>query len=121
MFQIFTAYGLVCNFTSGNVNTFENKIFQKLSAKPFSFEIGEIDLSNQTASVLTSNGKGSLKIVRAIGANHYLEVITEGYLNITTIYNTRTLDGSLLAAHSRHTGLLGTPIISQYYGKCSVR
>ena len=30
---------------------------------------------------------GALKIVRAINANHFLEVVNEGFLNLTTIYD----------------------------------
>ena len=119
--QAFAAAGFVCDFPGGTVNTFENEVFQTAPAKPLSFEIGDIDFPAQTESLVTPKGKGTLKIVRAIGANHYLEVITEGYLNITTIYDMKAADGSLPAAHSRHIGLLGTPVVSQYYGTCSAK
>jgi len=117
----FAAGILACSFPSGTLNTFENEVFQSAPTKPLSFDIGDIDLKGQTASLLTKDGKGALKIVRAIGANHYLEVITEGYLNITTIYDGKAADGSLPAVHSRHIGLLGTPVVSQYYGTCSIK
>jgi len=116
--QAFAAGGFVCNFASGTVNTFENQVFQTAPAKSLSFEIGDIDLPRQSASLVTKKGKGTLKIVRAIGANHFLEVITEGYLNMTTIYDVKASDGSLPAVHSRHFGLLGTPVVSQYHGTC---
>ena len=119
-----TAYaqtGYVCSFPSGMVNTFENDVFQNATAKPLSFEIGDVDLARQSASLVTPDGKGGLKIVRAIGANHFLEVITEGFLNITTIYGEPAGDGSFPAVHSRHIGLLGMPVVSQYLGTCKAK
>ena len=113
-----SAKGLVCSFPSGIVKTFENGAFKTKAAEPFSFRIGDINLNAQTASLLTPKGKGDLKIVRAIGANHFLEVITEGFLNITTIYDPNTPGGPIAAVHSRHIGVLGTPVVSQYHGTC---
>lgn len=112
------AKGYLCTFPGGTVNTFENEVYQAAPASPLSFEIGDVDLSSQKAALVTPKGKGELKIVRAIGANHFLEVITEGFLNITTIYEAPAADGSLPAAHSRHFGLLGQPVVSQYHGTC---
>ena len=110
--------GFKCDFPSGTVNTFENEVYQAAPANHLAFEIGDVDLRGQKASLVTPKGKGELKIVRAIGANHYLEVITEGFLNITTIYDSPAADGSLPAVHSRHFGLLGLPVVSQYHGTC---
>ncbi|MEO0809085.1 MAG: hypothetical protein AAFW82_00315 [Pseudomonadota bacterium] len=119
--QAFAANSLICNFPSGMVHTFENDVFQVEVAKTLSFEIGDIDLSGQKASLIATEGKGNLKVVRAIGANHYLEVVAEGYLNVTTVYDEEAADGSLPAVHSRHFGLLGTPVVSQYHGTCKVK
>ncbi len=112
------ATGYICSFPAGTVNTFENDVFQAGPAKALTFEIGDVELRRQTASLVTPRGKGELKIVRAIGANHFLEVITEGFLNITTIYESPAGDGSLPAVHSRHFGLFGSPVVSQYHGTC---
>ena len=117
----FAKNGYICDFPSGMVNTFENDVFQNKRAKALSFEIGDIDLAKQAASLVTPNGKGGLKIVRAIGANHFLEVITEGFLNITTIYGEPAGDGTFPAVHSRHIGLLGMPVVSQYLGTCKAK
>lgn len=110
--------GYACTFASGIVKTFENGTFKSKPAEPLTLRIGDIDLAAQTAALLTPKGKGDLRVVRAIGANHYLEVITEGFLNITTIYDANTTGGVVAAAHSRHIGVLGTPVVSQYYGTC---
>ena len=121
MGPVHAATGYSCVFPSGKVYTFENDVFQEDNASKLSFKIGDIKLDRQTASLITESGKGGLKIVRAIGANHFLEVITEGFLNITTIYGAPASDGSFPAVHSRHIGLLGTPVVSQYHGTCKAQ
>ena len=59
-----------------------------------------------------------LRIVRAVNANHFLEVVTEGFLNLTTVYDLDPERKAHPAVHSRHLGLLGEPVIAQYYGFC---
>ena len=81
--------------------------------------IEEIDLIRQSATLKMDQGKGELKIVRAIGANHFLEVVTEGFLNMTTIYDAPEAGGPRPAVHSRHFGFFGAPFVSQYYGTCT--
>ena len=58
---------------------------------------------------------GTLKIVRAINANHFLEVVNEGFLNLTTIYDKdaakRQLPGRALAPLRR----------ARPAGRCAVR
>jgi len=112
---------LVCTFTSGVVKTFEKGAFKDEKVDAISFEIADVDLERQTASLETGQGKGELKIVRAIGANHYLEVVTEGFLNITTVYEPTANGGPMPAVHSRHFGFFGQPFVSQYYGTCTAK
>ena len=109
---------LICTFTAGVVQTFEKGTFKQEKVAQLVFSVGEIDLERQTAALVTEQGKGELKIVRAIGANHFLEVVTEGFLNMTTIYEAAKPGEPRPAVHSRHLGLLGTPVVSQYYGTC---
>jgi hypothetical protein len=44
--------------------------------------------------------------------------VTEGFLNITTIYAKDEKRGVHPAVHSRHFGLFGEPLIAQYTGAC---
>lgn len=113
--------GYDCTFEAGMIRTYENGVFKTQPAKPLSFSIGDINMRAQTASLITPKGTGDLRIVRAIGATHFLEVVTEGFLNITTIYETQNAQGGYPAVHSRHFGLLGTPVFSQYQGHCRPR
>ncbi len=109
---------LTCTFTSAVVKSFEKGGFKDEKVESLSFRIVDVDLNQQTASLETQQGKGGLKIVRAIGANHYLEVVTEGFLNVTTIYEAAEAAGPMPAVHSRHFGFFGQPFVSQYYGTC---
>ena len=79
-----------------------------------------IDLEAQSARLLTGtgDGAGTLRIVRALNANHFLEVVNEGFLNLTTIYDIDPTTGLYPAVHSRHLGLLGQPVFAQYSGEC---
>jgi hypothetical protein len=56
-----------------------------------------------------------------VNATHFLEVVTEGYLNITTVYDRDEATGKYPAVHSRHLGILGQPVIAQYQGFCEAK
>ncbi|MEO0730014.1 MAG: hypothetical protein AAFR23_03395 [Pseudomonadota bacterium] len=109
---------LRCSFTNGRVRSLEDGKFKITDAEDLTFDLGAIDLEAQRASLITERGQTSLRIVRAINANHFLEVVTEGFLNMTTIYAPVETGGRSPAVHSRHFGLLGQPVITQYTGFC---
>lgn len=111
-----------CTFKSGSTLTYSKSVYNAKRAKPIAFDITAIDLDAQKAELVSAGGgKGGLRVVRAVGANHYLEVVTEGYLNITTIYARDERRNAYPAVHSRHFGLLGEPIVAQYAGFCTAK
>lgn len=55
---------------------------------------------------------GKLRIVRALNANSFLEVVDEGFLNLTTIYDLDPATGTYPAVHSRHFGVIGQPVFA---------
>ena len=110
---------LTCVFDRGQVNTFENGAFQPKASAPLTFDIGDIDIERQRASLMTASGKGELRVVRAINANHFLEVVTEGFLNLTTVYDVG--GDTYPAVHARHLGLLGQPVAAHYQGLCRAK
>jgi hypothetical protein len=115
--------GFVCSFKSGQAWTYEAGKFESKSPTEINFEISAVDLEGQTA-VLALPGveqKGALKIVRALNANHFLEVVNEGFLNLTTIYDKGTSGTEYPAVHSRHFGVLGQPLFAQYAGSCQAK
>lgn len=115
--------GYVCNFEAGTAWTFEDGAFVKKASEPLQLTIADVDLEAQSAQLVASEGgsPGQLKIVRAINANHFLEVVNEGFLNLTTIYDLDPKSGTYPAVHSRHFGVLGQPVVAQYAGACTAR
>ncbi|HML28569.1 MAG TPA: hypothetical protein PKE16_06980 [Hyphomicrobium sp.] len=111
-----------CDFNQGYAWTYEAGKYKAAPPADLSFDIGSIDLERQTASLILDGkvAKG-LKIVRAINANHFIEVVNEGFLNLTTIYDLDTATGKYPAIHSRHFGLFGQPVFAQYAGFCISR
>jgi len=111
--------GFTCWFNKGASQAYGKGRFRSRPAKALTFEIGAIDLDKQSAELVTKDGgQSGLRIVRALGANHFLEVVTEGYLNMTTIYQMDSTRKAFPAVHSRHFGLFGEPLIAQYTGLC---
>lgn len=108
-----------CDFNQGYSWTYNAGKYQASPPADLSFEIGKIDLDRQTASlILGGKPANGLKIVRAINANHFIEVVNEGFLNLTTIYDRDPATGKYPAVHSRHFGLFGQPVFAQYAGSC---
>lgn len=110
-----------CDFTSGVTHIYEKGQFVPEKAARLAFGIAAINPQAQTADLKTARGTGSLRIVHAVNATHFLEVVTEGSLHITTIFDKDDAKGAYPAVHSRHFGLFGQPIVSQYQGFCEAR
>lgn len=112
---------LSCRFEQGASGSYEAGAFASKPPSPLTFTISDIDLEKQSAALTASPDAkpGKLSVVRAINANHFLEVVTEGFLNLTTVYDKDASVGTYPAVHSRHFGLLGQPVFGQYTGFCS--
>ena len=111
-----------CVFDKGENWTFEAGKFSSAPPMPLNFDIDQIDLDGQTVRLLIA-GKpgGALRVIRALNANHYLEVANEGFLNLTTVYDLDAASGVYPAVHSRHFGLFGQPVFAQYAGTCKLK
>lgn len=114
------ARSLVCEFAAGQSTSYEAGRFATRPPAPLNFLVVDIDLDRQSARISTGDAgtMGNLKIVRALNANHFIEVLNEGFLTLTTIYDIENPDGSHPAAHSRHMGVLGQPVVAHYVGTC---
>ncbi len=112
---------LVCSFSDGASWSYEAGTFHSKPPSPLSFTIENIDLEKQSATIKAAPGAvaGKLSVVRAINANHFLEVVNEGFLNLTTVYDKDETNGKYPAVHSRHFGIVGSPVFGQYTGFCS--
>jgi hypothetical protein len=113
--------GYVCALGAGAAQVYGKGAFKAETASPLTLEIGDIDPAQQSAVQKSAKGEGPLRVVRAVGALHFLEVVSEGYLNITTVYDKDAVKGAHPAVHSRHFGVLGEPVISQYHGFCNAK
>ncbi len=107
-----------CHFKQGGAWTHEDGKYLEEKVKELDLYIRNANAGAGNAMLKTDNGSAKLKHVAALDANHYLEVTVGGYLNITTIFDQSSKDGGYPAVHSRHFGVLGKPIISQYRGIC---
>lgn len=112
---------LSCSFKEGASWTYDVGQFHSKVSNPLSFSIGDIDLEQQTATIrVTPDAKpGKLSVVRAINANHFIEAVNEGFINLTTVYDKDAATGTYPAVHSRHGGVLGSPVFGQYTGFCT--
>lgn len=111
-----------CTFNQGANWSYDAGKFQSTPPATLAFEIDQIDVDGQKARLII-NGQptGALRVIRALNANHYLEVANEGFLNLTTIYDLDPSAGTYPAVHSRHFGILGQPVFAQYAGTCVVK
>lgn len=110
-----------CTFARGTSWTVEGGRLQSAPPQSLSFSVTAINLTAQSAKLTAggTSGTGTLRIIRALNANHFLEVAQEGFLNLTTIYDRDPASGTHPAVHSRHFALLGQPLFSQYAGSCT--
>lgn len=111
---------LICSFQQGISGGYQSPKFDSKKAAPLSFEVHNIDLGQQTATLFKKSGAQGrpVRVVRAINANHFLEPVNEGFLNLTTIYDRDPAIDAYPAVHSRHLGVLGQPLYAQYVGTC---
>ena len=110
-----------CSFTAGVTHAYDKGQFTAEKASPLAFGIAAIDHNAQTADLRMEGGTGALRVVQAVNATHFLEVATEGFLHITTIYGKDEAKGAYPAVHSRHFGVFGQPVVAQYAGTCTAK
>jgi hypothetical protein len=110
-----------CSFVEGVTHSYEGGKYVAEKAAPLSFGIEAIDAAAQTADLKTERGTGPLRVVQAVNAMHFLEVVTEGFLHLTTVYDKDEAKGAYPAVHSRHFGLFGQPLVTQYQGFCEAK
>ena len=73
---------LACTFASGRAHTFEKGRFKPVKASAVKIAIGDIDADKQTAKLLGGGGATALRVVRAVNALHFIEIVGEGPHNV---------------------------------------
>jgi hypothetical protein len=112
------AKGYTCTFIIGAAHAYAKGRFKPTKAGPVVLDIANVNYAKQEAELVSGERRAVLRIIRAVNAVHFLEAVGEGYLNLTTVYDRDAGSASYPAVHSRHFGLLGQPIVSQYRGTC---
>ena len=109
-----------CKFSHGQVTNFDNgRPVTERDTGMGEFVLDQINTKDATARLIGNAGTETLRVLDGGDLVHLVEVTGAGNMNITTIYNFRDKNkGTLPAVHSRHIGLLGDPMPSQYVGLC---
>jgi hypothetical protein len=111
-----------CQFDGGTAHAYDKGRFSSEPTGAFGFDITAIDRSAQTATWSNARGAtGTLRTVLAVDALSLIEVVAAGHLNITTIYDRDTASGKHPAVHSRHTSVIGQPVVSHAVGMCEAK
>jgi hypothetical protein len=111
--------GYECRFATGSARSYDKGRFKPEKASTVTFAIAAIDADKQSATISRGDVKGVLRVVRAVNAMHFLEVVGEGYMNVTTVYDRDAKAAKHPAVHSRHFAVVGQPIVAQYQGLCA--
>jgi hypothetical protein len=113
--------GYVCTFKIGQTHSWEKRRFKREAASPVTLDLAEIAPAQQTAVLVSGDRRTPVRVIRAVSALHVLEVVGEGFLNVTTIYDREAGTTTYPAVHARHFGVLGQPIVSNYRGACRAK
>ncbi len=97
-----------------------------IEGSTLAFRFESINTDEASADVLGRFGSSPV-VAQVTGEHlHFIQVLAEGPLYSTTVFNRETADGKLLAVHSRHEfrdvqlrGFTSRP--EQYYGECEER
>lgn len=96
-----------------------------VDAADLAFRFEDIDTQEATAEVIGPFGPSHIITRRSGDYLHFLQMFSAGPLYSTTIFDRETVDGKLMAVHTRHeytdVSLIGfTSRPEQYYGDCAI-
>ena len=118
---------LDCTFTLIAVGTWtdEGVPEAQVDASELSFRFEDVDTQEATANVIGPFGPSHIITRHSGDYLHFLQMFSAGPLYSTTIFDRETVDGKLMAVHTRHeytdVSLIGfTSRPEQYYGDCAV-
>ena len=125
--RLVNAKTIRCTFTMQATGTWTDGVADAITT-PAKLSLGFASISTDdgTADATGAGGKAHVT-VRVIGNYlNFLQVDAYGALYVTTVFNTESKNGRLLAVHTRHEytpvqlpGLTSRP--EQYYGDCDVK
>lgn len=124
--RLASATSLSCAFSVVASGTWKDGVAQATSkAAQLKVAFTSIDTQDGTANAVGDSGKAHIT-VRVVGNYlNLMQIDPYGAIYLTTVFNTETKEGRLLAVHTRHEytpvqlpGLTSRP--EQYYGECDV-
>ena len=124
--RLASATSLSCAFSVVASGTWKDGVAQATSkAARLKVAFTSIDTQDGTANAVGDSGKAHIT-VRVVGNYlNLMQIDPYGAIYLTTVFNTETKEGRLLAVHTRHEytpvqlpGLTSRP--EQYYGECDV-
>ena len=125
--RLSTANSLACRFTLIATGTWTDGVPEaSLDASTLTFQFESINTQEATAEIIGPFGPSHI-ITRLSGDYlHFVQMLSAGPLYTTTVFNRETIDGKLVAVHTRHeytdVSLIGfTSRPEQYYGDCEIR
>lgn len=122
-----TVRTLACTFTVMAKGSWTNDgPAPEIESSTLAFRFESINTDEASADVLGRFGSSPVVAQASGDYLHFIQVLDEGPLYSTTVFNRETPDGRLLAVHSRHEhrdmALIGvTSSPEQYYGDCEER
>ena len=125
--RLLTVRTLACTFTVQAKGSWaDDGPAGAIESSTLAFRFESINADEASADVLGRFGSSPV-VAQATGDYlHFIQVLAEGPLYSTTVFNRETADGKLLAVHSRHEyqdvqrrGFTSRP--EQYYGECEER
>ena len=118
---------LDCTFTLIAVGTWtdEGAPEAQVDASELAFRFEDVDTQEATAEVIGPFGPSHIITRHSGDYLHFLQMFSAGPLYSTTVFDRETVDGKLMAVHTRHeytdVSLIGfTSRPEQYYGDCAV-
>jgi len=115
------AEALVCRTGPGVSTEWKDEIpTTNPSKNEITFTFSELNQSTGSARLSGPGGSVSVKMVVTTAGVTFIEYLGSGGVVFTTVYaRTDTAARTYLAADTRHNFILGSPIISQFYGVCT--
>jgi hypothetical protein len=107
---------LKCEFKSGVFHAWGEQT--KINSDPFVLVYDSIDVKARTARLIGNIGTSDILVLETPGHLTFVEPTKSGNMTITTVYRS-SKDGPYSAVHSRHVGMLSSPMASQMYGTCA--
>lgn len=115
------AKALVCRTGPGVSTQWKNEIPDVSSSRnDVTFTFSELDLTAGTARLSGPGGSSIVRMIVTVAGVTFIELVPNGGVMFTTVFAATDRGARrFLAADTRHNFILGSPLVSQFYGVCT--